>query len=191
MVPESQIVTRTVEPTKPSHLFSIEPVDLILFGTLNLEYELILGEWAGLAIGGRAKLWAPFGGEFASHSLRFAPRVNIMEKRDAIAFVAARFDYTIVESNRRCEGDFVDFCAGDVRHGWAAGLLAGANVLFGEAFFGTLAAGLSYSSLDNPEWSLFNPEFRWLFKQETNATGDLKPKGRFIPYLRLALGFYL
>ncbi len=188
--PAQPIVVTKVEPTVPTHLFSLEPVDLILFGTLNVEYELIIAEAFGLAIGGRARLWSPFGGQFNSHSLRFAPRVNIT-KKDAISFIAARFDYTIVESNQRCEGDFVSFCGGDVRHGYAIGLMGGANVLFAENFFGTLAFGLSYSSLDNPEWTLFNPDFRFVFKEDPNLSGDLKTKGRFIPYIRLALGFYL
>ena len=183
---------QVVEPKTPTHLFSIEPIDLLLFGTVNVEYELILGDLVGLAIGGRARILSPFGGQFEGHSLRFAPRINIIgSKEDAVSFIGARFDYTMLTSNQRCEGDFVDFCGGDFRDGYAVGGFAGANVLFGEAFFGTLAVGLSYSSLDNPEWTLFNPDFRFLFKADPNLSGDLKPKGRWIPYLRLAVGFYL
>ncbi len=169
----------------PQNKITIQPIDLFFFGAINIEYERALGEFFSLAAGAHLNLWEPFEGDIQGYSFRIAPRVYPLGEAPAGLVIGARIEY-IHLSGDNCYYDYGiggDTCTDLPASGGAFGGFIGWDLLAGDVFVLSIAVGASYSTVGNPEWTLYSPSMRF-----DNLDGEDPLEGAVIPWFRLGVG---
>lgn len=169
----------------PANKITLKPIDLFFFGAIDVEYERALGNYFSLAAGVHLNLWEPLEGDVAGHGVRIQPRVYPLGDAPRGFFIAGRFEYLYID-HASCIADsgVSTLCDDSGQSGAAVGMLAGYDILAGDRFALSFAIGAVYSSLGNPEWTLYAPSMR-----VDDLDGEDPTVGKVIPFFRLGVGF--